>query len=89
MKTNYPLAIATIFLSIFASNAFGIVRSPYPGKPYPPDHIIVIGEAEHDRVRTTFRNIGMNRPVADQAAPGTPEVINFKSEKQTQKLKEI
>jgi hypothetical protein len=50
MKTNYPLAIAMIFLSIFASNAFGILRSPYPGKPYPPDRIIVIGEEEHDWV---------------------------------------
>jgi hypothetical protein len=62
-----PLAIAMIFLSIFASNAFGVLRSPYPGKPFPPDHIIVIGEEEHDRV----------------------QVINFKTEKQTQKRKEM
>ena len=50
MEAN-PLAIAMIFLSIFASNAFGVLRSPYPGKPFPPDHIIVIGEEEHDRVQ--------------------------------------
>jgi len=89
MKTNYPLAIAMIFVSIFASNALGILRSPYPGKPYPPDRIIVIGEEEHNRVRTTLRNIEMNTLVADQVAPGRHEVINFKSEKQTQKRKEI
>jgi hypothetical protein len=88
MKTNYPLAIAMIFLSIFASNAFGVLRSPYPGKPYPPDPIIGIGEEEQDRVRTTLRNIEMNSVVADQA-PGTHEIINFKSEKQTQKCKKI
>jgi hypothetical protein len=89
MKTNYLLAIAMIFLSIFASNAFGVLRSPYPGKPYPPDHIIVIGEEEQDRVRTTLRKTETNRLVADQAAAGTHEVINFKSEKQTQKRKKI
>ena len=66
-------------LSILASNAFGVLRSPYPGKPYPPDHII--GEEEQDRVWTTLRNIEMNRLVADQAALGTHEVTNFKSEK--------
>jgi hypothetical protein len=88
MEGNPP-AIAMIFLSIFASNAFGVLRSPYPGKPFPPDHIIVIGEEEHDRVQTTLRNIEMNRVVADQAGLGTHEVINFKSEKQTQKGKEL
>ena len=80
MKTNYPLAIAMIFVSIFASNALGILRSPYPGKPYPPDRIIVIGEEEHDRVRTTLRNIEMNTLVADQVAPGRHDMNNFKSE---------
>jgi hypothetical protein len=84
MEAN-PLAIAMIFLSIFVSNAFGVLRSPYPGKPFPPDHIIVIGEEEHDRVQTTLRNIAMNRLAADQAASRTHEVINFKSKKQTQK----
>jgi hypothetical protein len=55
MKTNYSLAVAVILLSIFASNALEVVRSPYPGKPYPPDGILVIGEEQHDWVRTTLR----------------------------------
>jgi hypothetical protein len=55
MKTNYPLAMAMILLSILASNAFGVVRSPYPGKPYSGDTIIVVGEEQDDWVRTTLR----------------------------------
>ena len=54
MKTNYPLAIAMIFLSIFASNAFGVLRPTYPGKPYPPDQILVIVEEPNDWVQTTL-----------------------------------
>ena len=42
MKTNKSLAIAMIALSIFASNAFAVLRSPYPSKPSPPDRIITI-----------------------------------------------
>jgi hypothetical protein len=55
MKTNYSLAVAVIVLSIFASNALGVLRSPYPGKPDPPYGILVIGEEQHDWVRTTLR----------------------------------
>ena len=55
MKTNNFLAIAVIFLSIFASNAFAVLRSPYPNKPYPPDRIIVIGEERHDWARASLR----------------------------------
>jgi hypothetical protein len=56
MKTNYSLAIVVMLLSIFASNALGVLRSPYPGKPYPPDGIlVVVGEEQHDWVRTTLR----------------------------------
>ena len=55
MKTNHSLAVAVILLSIFASNALGVLRSPYPGKPYPPDRILVIGEEQQDWVRTTLR----------------------------------
>jgi hypothetical protein len=57
MKTNNSLAIAAILLSIFASNAFAVLRPPYPSKPYPPDRIItiIIGEDRHDLVRTTQR----------------------------------
>jgi hypothetical protein len=42
-------------LSIFAANAFAVLRPPRPSKPYPPDRIItiVIGEDRHDLVRTT------------------------------------
>jgi hypothetical protein len=54
MKTNRSLAIAVIFLSIFAANAFAVLRSPYPSKPYPPDRIVIIGEERHDWVRTPF-----------------------------------
>jgi hypothetical protein len=54
MKTNYPLATAVILLSIFASNALEVLRSPYPGKPYAPDTIIVVGEEQDDWVRTTL-----------------------------------
>jgi hypothetical protein len=54
MKTNSSLVIAVILLSIFASNAFALLRPPYPSKPYPPDHIIIIGEERHDWVRTTL-----------------------------------
>jgi hypothetical protein len=52
------LVIAMVVLSIFASNAFAVLRSPYPSKPSPPDHIItiiIIGQDRHDLVRTTHR----------------------------------
>ncbi|HLC12903.1 MAG TPA: hypothetical protein VJK31_06575 [Chthoniobacterales bacterium] len=58
MKTNTSLVIAMVVLSIFASNAFAVLRSPYPSKPSPPDHIItiiIIGQDKHDLVRTTHR----------------------------------
>ena len=57
MKTNKSLAIAAILLSIFASNAFAVLRPPYPIKPDSPDRIItiIIGEDKHDLVRTTQR----------------------------------
>jgi hypothetical protein len=57
MKTNQSFAIAMIALSIFASNAFAVLRSPYPSKPSPPDRIvtIIIGQDKHDLVRTTHR----------------------------------
>jgi hypothetical protein len=57
MKTNKSLAIAMIVLSIFASNALAVLRSPYPSKPFPPDRMvtIIIGQDRHDLVRTTHR----------------------------------
>ena len=54
MKTNSPLVIAIIAFSIFASNAFGVLRPTYPSKPYPPDHILVIVEEPNDWVQTTL-----------------------------------
>jgi hypothetical protein len=55
MKTNKSLAIAMIVLSIFASNAFAVLRPTHPSKPNPPDRIItiIIREDTHDLVRTT------------------------------------
>jgi len=57
MKTNNSLAIAAILLSIFASNAFAVLRPPYPSKPDSPDRIItiIIGEDRDALVRTTQR----------------------------------
>jgi len=57
MKTNKSLAIAMIVLSIFAANAFAVLRPTHPSKPYPPDRIItiVIGEDRHDVVWTAHR----------------------------------
>ena len=57
MKANKSLVIAMIAFSIFASNAFAVLRSPYPSKPSPPDRIvtIIIGQDRHDLVRITHR----------------------------------
>jgi hypothetical protein len=49
MKTIKSSVIALIALSIFASNAFGLIRSPYPRKPTTPDRIIVITGDRDDR----------------------------------------
>jgi hypothetical protein len=55
MKTSKCLAIAVIALSILASNAFALIKSPYPRKPTAPDTIIVITDDRHDSVRSTIR----------------------------------
>jgi hypothetical protein len=55
MKTNKSLAIAVIALSMLASNAFAVIRSPYPAKTAAPDTIIVITADRHDEVRSTVR----------------------------------
>jgi hypothetical protein len=57
MKTNKSLAIAAILLSIVVSNAFAVLRPPYPIKPDSPDRIItiIIGEDRDALVRTTQR----------------------------------
>jgi hypothetical protein len=43
MKTNNSVIVALIlWFLFFASNVFAVLRSPYPRKTDPPDHIIVI-----------------------------------------------
>jgi hypothetical protein len=55
MKTTKSLAIGVIALSMLASNAFALIKSPYPRKPTAPDTIIVITDDRHDSVRSTVR----------------------------------
>jgi hypothetical protein len=55
MKTTKSLAIAVIAMSLLASNAFALIRSPYPRKTSPPDTIIVITDNRQDSVRSTVR----------------------------------
>jgi len=55
MKTTKSLAIAVIAMSVLASNAFALFRSPYPTKPTAPDTIIAIADDEHDSVRSIVR----------------------------------
>jgi hypothetical protein len=55
MKTTKSLAIALMALSILASNAFALIRPPYPRKPTAPNTIIVITDDKHDSVRSTLR----------------------------------
>jgi hypothetical protein len=51
MKASKSLPIAVIAMSALASNAFALVRSPYPRKSTGPDTIIVITDDRHDSVR--------------------------------------
>jgi hypothetical protein len=53
MKTTKSSVFALIALSILASNAFALIRSPYPRKPTTPDTIIVIPDDRHDSVGST------------------------------------
>jgi len=55
MKTTKSLAIAGIAMSVLASNAFALFRSPYPRKATGPDTIIVITDDRHDSVRSTSK----------------------------------
>ena len=55
MKTTKSLMIALIALLILASNAFAVIRSPYPQRTSPPDTVIVITVDRHDWVRSTLR----------------------------------
>jgi hypothetical protein len=55
MKATKCLGIAVIALSILASNAFALIKSPYPRKPTAPATIIVITDDRHDGIRSTVR----------------------------------
>jgi hypothetical protein len=55
MKTTKSLAIVAIAMSVLASNAFALLRPPYPTKPTAPDTIIVITYDRHNSVRSTIR----------------------------------
>jgi hypothetical protein len=55
MKTTKSLAIAVIAMSVLASNAFALIKSPYPRRTSPPDTIIVTTDDRHDSVRSTVR----------------------------------
>jgi len=55
MKTTKSLAIAVIGMSVLASNAFALIKSPYPLRTSPPDSIIIITDDRHDSVRSTMR----------------------------------
>jgi len=55
MKTNNSLVIAVIAFSMFASNAFALLKSRYPRRASPPDDSIVIADSRHAWVQTTLR----------------------------------
>jgi hypothetical protein len=55
MKTNNSLVIAVIAFSIFVSNAFALLKSPYPRRASPPDDSIVIADNRHEWVQATLR----------------------------------
>jgi hypothetical protein len=55
MKTTKSLAIGVIALSMLASNAFALIKSPYPRKPTAPDTITVITDNRHDGIRSTVQ----------------------------------
>jgi len=55
MKTNNSLVLAVMVFSIFASNAFALLKSPYPRRASPPDASIVIADNRHEWVQTTLR----------------------------------
>jgi len=55
MKATKSLAIAVIAMSVLASNAFALFRSPYPLKSTAPDTIIVTTDDRHDSVSATVQ----------------------------------
>jgi hypothetical protein len=50
MKTSKPAVIALLLWLLFvASNAFGVFKSPYPPKAYPPDQITIIADTDGEQ----------------------------------------
>jgi hypothetical protein len=58
MKTNKSLVIAVIAFSIFASNAFALVKAPYPRRASPPDNSIVIADDTYGGFKQLFDEYG-------------------------------
>jgi hypothetical protein len=54
MKANKPAIIALVLWLLFvASNAFAVLKPPYPLKAYPPDQTVVVtGGCGEDAVGT-------------------------------------
>jgi len=55
MKLTKSLAIAVIAMSVLVSNAFALIKSPYPRRTSPPDTIIITTDDRPDLVRSTVR----------------------------------
>src|SRR4029453_8762250 len=67
MKMNRSILIAAIVLSDIASNAFAVLRPPYPGKSYPPDRIITIGDMNNFKPKTQTQNLQEAMPLTNAA----------------------
>jgi hypothetical protein len=53
MKANKPAIIALVLWLLFvASNAFAVLKPPYPLKAYPPDQTVVATGYGEDAVGT-------------------------------------
>jgi hypothetical protein len=55
MKTSTSPVIAITAFSIFASDAFALLKSPYPRRASSPDDSIIIADNRHEWVQTTLR----------------------------------
>jgi len=54
MKGKSPTVIALVLWFLyFVSNAFAVLKSPYPQKAEPPDRIIVISDGSVDPIADT------------------------------------
>ena len=69
MKANKSIAITVVGFSIFASNAFAVLRPPCPIKPDFPDRVVIIGNEKEQfgSTRDDYSRIEMNPLFADQA----------------------